>query len=98
MLQAAACSRQAGLTHLEAAQVMQELGSKCPHSSELLPIAAAVLVLCGPQRDTAALWLVFLLFRPISLLLLFFFFDLGDDAAFLRTQTFLVYLIDPGFR
>lgn len=76
--------------------MMQELGSKCPHSSELLPIAAAVLVLWGPQRDTAALWLVFLLFSPISLLLLIFY--LGDDAAFLRTQRFLVYLTDPGFR
>lgn len=75
VLQAAACSRQAGLTHLEAARVMQELGSKCPHSSELLPIAAAVLVLCGPQRDTAALWLVFLLFRPISLLSFFFIWE-----------------------
>lgn len=54
--------------------MMQELGSKYPRSSELLPIAAAFLVLWGPQRDTAALRLVFLLFSPISLLLLVFLF------------------------
>lgn len=64
-----AAARQ-GCRHLGAEQGMQELGSKPPHFSQLLPIAAAVPVPWGPQRDTAALELFFLLFSPIPLLLL----------------------------
>lgn len=48
------------------------MGSKPPRFSQLLPIATAVHVPWGLQRDAAALELLFLLFSLISRVLLIF--------------------------
>lgn len=92
-----AAARQ-GCKHLEAAQNDARAGSRSwdPNPLIFLSYCPLLLLLICHGARRAALELFFLLFSLISLLLLIFY--VGDDAAFLRTQTFLAYLTGPGFR